>query len=350
MSLFKKASYITAVIFMCCIIFAGCVADAPKTEENNTNKPTEQQTQENKNYTVDYFKISPMIKENIDKEVVDAALNIIKAFLNYENKAEIVITGNKNRFLNDIGYVINCTCPMFSAFTDYNEVTSYDEASKTVCWNFFISKEKFQKTIATFTETVEEYLSVIDKDDSDAMKAILLYYEMSKNATYDYGILGDAYETMDKAEYNLRESAYNVFVNKTGICTNFSQALVFLYTQADLKSGTVLHQGGAGSHMWSVVEIDNQYYYCDLTWDAGTGLNTFGITADDRSSWAGGYTKENGTMLGSIVAQKYNITDSRFGVLREKIPVEITDIVVDKEKQTITFIGYDYEYVFCCKA
>ena len=46
--------------------------------------------------------------------------------------------------------------------------------------------------------------------------------------------------------------------------------------------------------------------------------------------------------------QKYEIEDERFAMLREKLPVEITDIKVNKEKQTITFEGYEYEYTFHC--
>ena len=347
MNLLKKILCLIVIILLCGATLAGCSNDISKPNESGTKEPMEQ-LQTKAMYEVDYLKISPMIEENVEKEVIDAAINVIKAFLNYENKASIVISGNKARFLNDMGYVIDCTCPMFSAFTDYDEMTSYDEGSKTVSWNYFVSQDEFQKIFADFTKTVEEYLAVIEKDDSDAMKAILLYYTMLHQASYDYEILGDAYETMDNAQYHLRDSSYNVFVNKTGICTNLSQALMFLYTQAELTSGTVLHQGGAGAHMWVVVEIDDRYYYCDPTWDVGTGPKTFGITADDRGSWAGGYTKEEGTMLSTVIASKYQIDDDRFAILREKIPVEITDIKVDKEQQSITFIGYDYEYIFHC--
>lgn len=347
---FKKIVLTIISIILICMVSGGCSSKISNTETTTYPQQTQaEETENTKGYKVNYLKISPMIEETVDKEVIDAALNVIKAFLNYENSATVVIKGNTSRFLNDMGYVINCTCPMFTAFTNYNEVTSYDAEKKEVVWEFFISQDEFQKKVAEFTETAEEYLSVIDSDDTDAMKAILLYYTMLRDTSYDYEILGDAYETMDKKEYHLRESSYNVLVNKKGICTNLSQALMFLYTQADLTSGTVLHQGGAGAHMWSVVKIDNQYYYCDPTWDVENSLKTFGITSDDRSSWAGGYTKEDGKMLSTIIAEKYEINDNRFAILREKVPVEITDIKVDKKEQTITFTGYDYEYTFDCK-
>jgi hypothetical protein len=31
------------------------------------------------------------------------------------------------------------------------------------------------------------------------------------------------------------------------------------------------------------------------------------------------------------------------------LPVEISEVKVDRELQTITFVGYEYEYVFECK-
>ena len=343
------------VLLLVCVVLVGCAKESlPSKDDIVSSSPeqvqqqVQQSVQQKEGFEVDYLKISPMIKENVEKDVLDAALKVIKAFLNYENHVAITIDGNKSRFLNDMGYVINSTCPMFSAFTDYNEVTSYDEENNIVTWNFFVSREELQNKITDFTKTVEGYLSLIDREDSDAMKAILLYHNLLRDASYDYDILGDASETMEESEYRLRESSYNVLINKTGICTNLSQGLLFLYTQVDLNSGTVLHQGGAGSHMWVVVELDGKYYYCDPTWDIGEGLRTFGITADDRSSWAGGYSKEDGRMLTTVIAQKYNIDDNRFAVLREKVPVEITNIRVDKTEQKITFEGYDYEYTFSC--
>ena len=332
-------AYILALTLLS-VMFVGCAPSESK------EPVTQVQTQNG--YKVDYLKISPMIEENVGEEVIDAALSVIEAFLNYENKADIVISGNKARFLNDMGYIINSTCPMFSALTNYNEMTSYNDKEKTVAWEFFVSQEEFEELLDEFTKIVEGYLSVIDNGDSDAMKAIRLYCEMIQNASYDYEILGDAYETMDEEEYRMRESSYGALVNKTGICTNLSQALMFLYTQADLTSGTVLHQGGSGSHMWVVVQMDGQYYYCDPTWDVGASPKTFGITADDRSSWAGEYAKEEGRMFTTIIDQKYDISDERFSTFRQKVPVEITNIKVDKEKQTITFEGYEYEYTFQC--
>ena len=319
------------------------VADVVSDSSNTTDTPNDIF------YKVDYTKISPMILENSGEEVVLAAKQVITAFLNYENSVSVEVVGNQSLFMNDLGYIINCSCPLFSAFTDFNEVSAYNKNNGTVSWNFLISEDEFKTVTADFTEKIEKMLSVIDKSDSDAMKAVLLYYEVIRGAIYDDALNGDGYLTMDDKEYRLRSSAYCVLNNKSGLCTNISQALMFLYTQSELSCGTVLHMGGAGAHMWNVVKIDEKYYYCDATWDVGSSLNTFGITADDRLTWAGGYSKEDGKMFKTVIAEKYSVDDTRFEILRSKVPVEITKIKTDKAAQTITFEGYEYEYTFSCK-
>lgn len=300
-------------------------------------------------YEVDLTKISPMIQELASKDVIVAAKTVIEAFLRYEDSATIKISGNSQRFMNDMTYVIHCTCPMFGAFTDFSEMTSYDEASGTVSWSYFVDESEFDAKLQLFYDTIGSYLSNVSTTDSEAMRAMLLYYAIIDDLNYDYGLIGDSFESLGKEEANLKSSPYYVLVEKSGICTNIAQAYMFLCTQADIACGTVLHMGGSGMHMWNTVQVDGKYYYCDPTWDANTSMKYFGITAADRASWAGEYSDSEGTMLSVTIPEKYQVSDSRFEALRGRLPVEISELKVDKTLQTITFVGYEYEYVFECK-
>lgn len=324
--------------------------------EGTKNENTEVENTDNENvdventaFEIDLTKISPMIQENVSEDVIVAAKTVIEAFLQYENSAAIEVSGNSQRFLNDMAYVIHCTCPMFGAFTDFNEMSSYDAASGKVSWDFFLEKAEFDSKLQVFYDATEQYLSNVEQTDSESMRAMLLYYAIIDDLKYDYDLLGDSFENLSKKEANLKSSPYYVLVEKSGICTNIAQAYVFLCTQADIVCGTVLHTGGSAMHMWNIVQIDGKYYYCDPTWDANTSLKYFGITAADRASWAGEYSAEEGTMLSVTIPEKYEVADSRFEILRGKLPVEISEVKVDKELQTITFVGYEYEYVFECK-
>lgn len=329
---------------------AGNTVEDSENTGNEENTETGQDTEDiASSYEIDLTKVSPMIYENSNEDVILAAKTVIEAFLKYENNAKIEVSGNTQRFMNDMSYVIHCTCPLFGAFTDFNEMTAYNASTGMVSWNFYIEEEEFDSKLQTFYAVVSAYLSEVNTSDSEEMRTMLLYYAVIDDLTYDYSLLGENYEKLSEEEADLKSSSYYVLVEKSGICTNIAQAYMFLCTQADITCGTVLHTGGSGMHMWNIVQLDGKYYYCDPTWDANTSLKYFGITAADRASWAGGYSIEEGTMLSIVVPEKYEISDTRFEVLRGKLPVEISELKVDKEKQTITFVGYEYEYVFECQ-
>ena len=351
----KKQKF--ALMTLCLLLVFTMVACAPKTD-NNTSHVTENtaQTQDNvvdenkdNGYDVDLTKVSPMIQENVSQDVVVAAKTVIQEFLQYKNSATIKVSGNTQRFLNDMAYVIHCTCPAFGAFTDFNEVSSYDASTGKVSWKYFVDKDEFDKKMKLFNDTAEKYLANVTTTDSESMKAMLLYYAVIDDLKYDYDLIGDNFNKLGKADANLKSSPYYVLVEKSGICTNIAQAYMFLCTQADIECGTVLHTGGSGMHMWNIVKIDNKYYYCDPTWDANESLRHFGITANDRATWAGEYSASEGTMLSVTIPKKYDVKDSRFEAIRGKLPVEISNVKADKQMQTITFEGYEYECVFECE-
>lgn len=303
---------------------------------------------DNVEFNIDFTKVSPMIKDNVDEDVIIAAKKVIDGFLNYENCVEIKVSGNTQRFLNDMAYIIHCTCPMFGAFTDFNEVASYDVASGKVSWNFFVDRSEFDAKLQAFNDVTEKYLAKVSPTDSEAMRSMVLYYALIDDLKYDYDLIGDNYGSLSKEQANLKSSPYYTLTAKSGICTNIAQAYMFLCTQADITCGTVLHTGGSGMHMWNIVKIDDKFYYCDPTWDADTSLKYFGITAADRASWAGEYSLDGGTMLSVLLLDKYDVSDTRFEELRGKLPVEISKVNFNKDLQTITFIGYEYEYTFDC--
>ena len=314
----KKHKFV--YILLCCIVACCLVGCAPKSEVDNTEGESENSENIGVTFEVDLTKISPMIQENVSQEVVVAAKTVIEAFLRYENSAAIKVSGNSQRFMNDMAYVIHCTCPMFGAFTDFNEMTSLDTKTSTVSWNYYVAESEFDKKVQSFHDVTEAYLSKISTTDSEAMRAMLLYYAVIDDLNYDYDLIGDNFEKLSKEEANLKSSPYYVLVEKSGICTNMAQAYMFLCTQADIACGTVLHTGGSGMHMWNIVQIDGKYYYCDPTWDANTSLKYFGITAADRASWAGEYSEEEGTMLSVTIPEKY---DEYLKILRDEVHIVV---------------------------
>lgn len=308
--------------------------------EQNTAQPV---------YSIDYSRISPMITDNFPEEHIDTAAAIISAFLNYETSVPIPAGCDRHSLMNAVGYILNCSCPPFSALTDFHEVRSYNNSAQTIQWNYTVSREEHQRILADFETTVSAFLSCIETDDSETTKALLLYMALIQDGVYDYSLIGDSYAELSEQEYNLRASSYYTLMEKSGVCHGFSQALVFLYTQAGLESAMVSHSGGAGAHTWPIMKLDGKYYYCDPTWDLDSKPHHFGITIADRAGWAGSYEPEGTRILNLIVPEKYDVSDCRFEELRGRLPAEITSFEVNRELQTITFFGYEYEYTLSAR-
>ena len=263
-----------------------------------------------KKIDIDLRKVNLLVEDLADPALVQAARNVVDAFLLYEENAWIEVKGDTQQFITDMMYIVQCTCPMFENFVDYDEATAYDASTSRVSWKFRVTKDELDAKVQQFTKITEDYLSVVSLEDSEAMRAILLYQDLGKELKYTNDL----------------------------IATNNAQTLMFLYTQAGLDAGTVSYTDNTGEYMWNLVLIDGKYYYCDLSRESNGTLKCFGLT-----------DAENGTMLGTEIREKYEFTGARFDDLRSKVPADLTGVEVDHEKQTIKFVGQDGEYIFECK-
>lgn len=164
-----------------------------------------------------------MILEHAHEDVITAVQAVIHSFLQYETQTQIQVSGNTRRFLNDMAYVIHCTCPMFGAFTDFNEMTAYEPADGMVSWNYVVNREEFDEKLGQFYDVVENMLSAVDQTDTQSMRSLILYHALIADLQYDESLLGENYNQLSPEEANLKSSPYWVLVEKSGICTNIAQ-------------------------------------------------------------------------------------------------------------------------------
>ena len=104
---------------------------------------------------------------------------------------------------------------------------------------------------------------------------VLRAYEYIINLV-DYDSIGLEEQERDKEKDNKVDdlrSIYGVFVNKKVVCAGYARALQYvlnllgiecMYVRGDTISG--------GYHAWNIVNIENEYYYIDVTW--GDASNT----------------------------------------------------------------------------
>lgn len=88
-----------------------------------------------------------------------------------------------------------------------------------------------------------------DMSDEDKIKAIVLY--MSRHVEYDKDCIKESNE--NPLEYT--------FLNEKGVCGGIAYTTNVLLRMAGVNSYQVLNSG----HSWNLVELDDEYYYIDVT-------------------------------------------------------------------------------------
>ena len=79
------------------------------------------------------------------------------------------------------------------------------------------------------------------------------------NTTYDYENYKN--NTIPQESYTV----YGALVNGVAVCEGYSKAALLLFNKVGIESGIVT--SSAMNHAWNYVNIDNNYYHLDLTWD-----------------------------------------------------------------------------------
>ena len=129
-----------------------------------------------------------------------------------------------------------------------------------------LTKELKDKIIAkkqTFEKEVNRILSTIPANAPDVWKEKLIYDRILMDSHYNLGAQWDGL-----AQDNW--TAYGIIVNKTGVCESYAEAFQTLCLYAGIKCTGVVGTAGGG-HKWNCVELDGEWYMCDITFDDPIG-------------------------------------------------------------------------------
>ncbi len=94
---------------------------------------------------------------------------------------------------------------------------------------------------------------LITPEMSDYTRALVLHDWLIYNANYDY-------------TYTHYEAA-GVLLYGTGVCDSYARAYLMLCTAAGLECMIVTGSAGGDNHAWNLVELDDEWYHVDCTWD-----------------------------------------------------------------------------------
>ncbi len=142
-----------------------------------------------------------------------------------------------------------------------NYLTYYDNGyTMTVQFYSHLS----DKEIKTYSEKIEnnvnQMLSTLPEDLSEFERELYLHDELLSNCTYDY----DAVEDTDIwTAYNI----YGAFANGLAVCEGYSKSMQLLLKYAGIESVLANGRYDDSWHQWNVVNIDDEWYHLDSTWN-----------------------------------------------------------------------------------
>ena len=147
----------------------------------------------------------------------------------------------------------------------------------------------YKRDMKAFNKAVDAFLADIDTSQSDAEIAKAIHDKLMSMASYD-----DAVMEENKA-IDLAHTAYGALVaNSDGeknkaVCDGYSQAYVYLLQQCGVDAAVILGYAGetkaaAGGHAWSVVNLDNDWYEVDVTWDDNNSTEVWRTALDDAKA------------------------------------------------------------------
>lgn len=238
----------------------------------------------NGEYKYNFYMLSNETLDYVGNDFLTFYLEFVDAYLNYKTS----IPCPSKDYAEKLSIILAYEFPVFKADGEYDILSMYDSNNKTISWKYTSkSKEEHDRLISNFEADANKFLYGVNEEQSDSLKAQIIYHNMTTTIKYDY----DGFET------GINIDPYYVYQNHTGVCFSFSFVYSQLLTQVGVEStiATSTPVDAIIGHSWNVIKIDNKYYFCDPTYELsfknGTAYVYFGINMDQRLN-NGEYIKE----------------------------------------------------------
>jgi len=121
--------------------------------------------------------------------------------------------------------------------------------------------ERERKDKQMYSVVQDILYKTVNDSMTDIEKQIAIHDELMERVTY--------YEYQDINEIpNEKHNAYEVLVNKEGVCDGISKALSILYNEVGIETIIVIGKSNGIAHAWNIVKLDGEYYHLDATSNA----------------------------------------------------------------------------------
>ncbi len=250
-----------------------------------------------------------LITDTIDiaKNNVNSTTDLVTSTSSYELAIQEVVDAAK-KYISEVdisSYAIDRSdMPKFVEDLLYDNPELF-YVDNSVGYSYFSSNNTVSKVMLTFNFTQEEVLNeqgeideissyIVNKTQSmqtEAEKALFVHDYLVLNTQYDYNLLETG------TALDMSYSMYGALIDNIAVCQGYMLAYIYLLEQIGIESVDV--SSDTMNHTWNLVNIDDNWYHVDVTWDDPTPdiygrvmHNHFLLNNTEISSNHSGFTPE----------------------------------------------------------
>ena len=262
-------------------------------ETNKNDVPAKMQSSiENGEYKYNFYMLSEESINFFDNNFIEFYLDFVEAFLNYKTSVKCPERSYADYLFNILDYEF----PLFFADGTYDYANNYDAKNNLVSWNYTTkNKEEHDYLIENFEVTANNLLKGVKEDQSQNLKARIIYQNLISKVKYDYiGVKNKG-----------RLESYYVYTEQKGTYHSLALTYTQLLTQVGIDSTIVVATNKNNlSHAWVAMKIDDTYYFSDPTYEILKGSSFYGINLLQREN-NGEYNKDD-ILIGKYVLKPLN--------------------------------------------
>ena len=193
-----------------------------------------------------YYRILEENEKDLYKQIY---ANIEKVEKNFKPVKKI----NKDKLGDIIEAVYNDHPELFWVNTNYSYKYINEGEVVQITMNYNSTSKNLEKSKQLFEESANKIIE-------EASTYTDIYFK--EKYVHDTIIEMNEYDDNEK----LNQSAYSALVTGKSVCAGYSRAFMYIMNKLGIRT-YYISGDSEGDHAWNIVELEDEYYNVDLTWD-----------------------------------------------------------------------------------
>ncbi len=210
------------------------------------------------------------------------------------------------------------------------------------------SRTTIEKQIREINAKTKEILDNISVDMTPLDKEVYIHNYLAKNIRYDYEAAA-LFENVVSfgAVVPFDWDIYGALIEGSAVCEGYSKAFSYLCHCVGINATLVSGWSSEERHQWNAIELDNEWYFVDVTWDDTDldheglyfGYSCFNITSEFL---AGSHTIETDLYYPECTATKYLFINTEYCLNFENgtVPSDYEDFIDNAIQHRLDFLCF----------